>query len=158
MVTYSHHTLFLFCTVTAVPIDKDDVAVDLPFLRSSTHAYDSSFDSKNAVVEGKEVYPVFQHMPSDCDSTDVNLCGIFRDKDQAKQVCVEERKEILRVQKNQSPYISNGIPFYQMLHENCCSVKIESISLDQDDKIGKKLEFGTKKESGIWMKPDIEWY
>ena len=149
-----------FCTVTAIPIDTDDIAVDLPFLRSSTHEYDASFDSKNAVAEVTEVYPIFQHLPSEKndDSTDVNLCGIFRDKEQAKRVSLEERKEILRVQKNQSPYVKNGIIFYQMLHENCCSVKIESISLDHDGQIGKKLEFGTKKESDIWMKPNIEWY
>ena len=105
------------------------------------------------VVEGTEVYPVFTHIPSDRNRTDVYICGVFRKKESAIKCSLEERKEILAVQKASSK-VYNGIPFYQMLHENCCSVDIHNVTLDAHES-KKELGFGSK--TGIW-KPSKSQY
>jgi len=159
--------------ITVIPIDTDDdiiAGVELPFLRTLTWSQkEDEAKTRGApvdqapVVGGTEVYPVFVHMPGDNigDSTDVNLCGVFRNKDSAMKLSLKERKKMLSVQKANFPRVYNGIPFYQMLHENCCAVDIENVMLDahgSDSNGEKKLKFGSKKGGYCWLKPDIEWF
>ena len=150
--------------VTTIPIDSEDIAgMDLPFLQTLTwRQEDDAMTKGTPVVEGTEVYPVFTHIPSDRNRTDVYICGVFRKKESAIKCSLEERKEILAVQKA-SFKVYNGIPFYQMLHENCCSVDIHNVTLDAHESIKKELGFGPVElgfgsKTGIWKKPEIEWY
>lgn len=145
--------------VNAIPIDMTS-AQNLPFLKMNSHEHNPDEERKkedeDTLVGGTGVYAIFSHEPGDNgDGTEVNLCGIFRSKENAIRNGLEERKEMLKVQKRTFPQVYNGMAFYRMLQENCCAVTIETVALDSDDNV-RKLEFGTKK--GIWMNPDIGWY
>ena len=134
--------------------------MDLPFLRTLNWIQEED-DMTNGepVVGGIKVFPVFTHTPGDNidrDITDVNICGVFKSEESAIKCSLEERKDMLSVQKIHSPRVYNGIPFYQMMHENCCAVNVECVTLDAHEKYDKKLEFG--KGGYTWMKPDIQWY
>ena len=151
--------------ITVIPVGTDDIAgMDLPFLRSLNWTQEEDgMTHGEPVVGGTKVYPVFTHTPGDSidnigDITDVNICGVFKNQETAIKCSLEERKDMLSVQKTNSPRVYNGIPFYQMMHDNCCAVNVESVTLDAHESYDKKLEFGSNKGGYTWMKPDITWY
>mmetsp|Transcript_41352 Transcript_41352/g.75640 ORF Transcript_41352/g.75640 Transcript_41352/m.75640 type:complete len:628 (-) Transcript_41352:43-1926(-) len=156
--------------INAIPIDTN-VVKDLPFLRIGTHAHEppgerKKEDANTTLVGGStELYAIFSHEPGDSDHThpgddsDVHLCGVFTNKENAINSGLTLRKKILKVQKKNDPRVCNGMSFYQMLHDNCWAVTIETVALDLDhggDNNGKELDFGTK--DCTWENPDIEWY
>ena len=148
--------------ITAIPMDTDDIAgMDLPFLRTLTWRQEYDALTKGTpVAGGTEVFPVFAHIPARYhgyfrigDPTDVNICGVFRKRERAIKCSQEERKEMLQVQKANSPIVYNGLPFYQMLLDNCNTVSTLSVILDTHEGGERELGFGSK----IWMKTDVEW-
>ncbi|KAL7542518.1 hypothetical protein ACHAXR_011848 [Thalassiosira sp. AJA248-18] len=119
-------------------------------------------DANNLPLEkGTTVFAIFSHWPGNMGHTseEVNLCGVYTDKNDVIKVGLEltsfgddeEKGEQIKNAKD----VANGILFHDE-EELCWTVVLETVNLDVEAD-GHELDFRSVG-SGAWMQPNIEIY
>eukprot|EP00984_Skeletonema_dohrnii_P034770 scaffold33673_cov215-Skeletonema_dohrnii-CCMP3373.AAC.5 len=162
------HEYYQDCTAIAINAARigNDIQQSIPYIHGGSPSWlvhkPKSVSSAGSTSKESKVHAIFSLSPFDYEDVDVDLLGIYKDREEAMNRARIHATKCFNVDEEQindsyTSGVTNGKLFVAY---DIGSVSIETVTLDKEHGgvNGKEIELSVTDDSSLWTNPLIEWY